>query len=233
VALEVPALVKAADPARTGKRGGGATPAPDSIEPVAPPAATERKAAVVTIRRKSRFNDVDASRRIPLHAVCGAACRYAVKLAQARTRHARQRQLGAACGKPFQPKLLILSPTPRRSLRGRRSLLSRARRANRLRLLVPTRRIAPNPAGSSRGEFSAALLRRQAMTPPKAVITPDDRFVSLRLAAAHYGISYTTARRGARQGQYGWRYADPIPVPMIVLASKPTRKFGPRGPKPT
>jgi hypothetical protein len=44
------------------------------------------------------------------------------------------------------------------------------------------------------------------MTPPKAaVLTPDGRFFSLRLAAAHYGISYTTARRRARQGQHGWR----------------------------
>jgi hypothetical protein len=48
----------------------------------------------------------DASRRIPPHAVCGDACRYAVKLAQVRACHARQRQpvSCAACGKPFQPK---------------------------------------------------------------------------------------------------------------------------------
>jgi hypothetical protein len=48
----------------------------------------------------------DASRRIPPHTVCRDACRYAVKLAQARARHARRRQpvSCAACGKPFQPK---------------------------------------------------------------------------------------------------------------------------------
>ena len=32
----------------------------------------------------------NGARRIPLHAVCGDACRYAVKLAQARARYARR-----------------------------------------------------------------------------------------------------------------------------------------------
>jgi hypothetical protein len=68
-----------------------------------------------------------------------------------------------------------------------------------------------------------------AMT--KAVLTPERRFASLRLAAVHYGINYETARQRARRGCKGWRYAEPPPPPAIVLASKPTRKLGPRRPK--
>ena len=50
-----------------------------------------------------------AVRRIPLHAVCGDACRYAVKLAQARARYARRERprpqvVCMTCGRPFQPK---------------------------------------------------------------------------------------------------------------------------------
>jgi hypothetical protein len=71
------------------------------------------------------------------------------------------------------------------------------------------------------------------MAIPKAVLTPYGRFASARLAAAHYGISYTTAWRQARHRLSGWRYAEPPPpLPVIVLASKPTRKLGPRKPKP-
>jgi hypothetical protein len=66
----------------------------------------------------------------------------------------------------------------------------------------------------------------------KVVLTPDGRFTSLRLAAAHYCVSYTTAWRRARHRQHSWRYADPIRVPVIVLASKPARKLGRRRPKP-
>jgi hypothetical protein len=66
----------------------------------------------------------------------------------------------------------------------------------------------------------------------KAVLTPEGRFASLRLAAAHYDIGYETVRRRIRSGWQGWRHSDPIPVPAIVLASKPTRKLGPRRPKP-
>jgi hypothetical protein len=49
----------------------------------------------------------DTSRRIPQHAVCGSACRYAVKLAQVRTRNARCRPQTTCrtCGcKLFPPK---------------------------------------------------------------------------------------------------------------------------------
>jgi hypothetical protein len=70
------------------------------------------------------------------------------------------------------------------------------------------------------------------MAIPKAVLTPDGRFASARLAALITTSTYTTSRRRARQGQHGWRYVDPIPVPVIVLASKPTRKLGPRKPRP-
>ena len=71
------------------------------------------------------------------------------------------------------------------------------------------------------------------MVMTKAVLTPEGRFASLRLAAAHYGINYETARQRARRGWKGWRYAEPPPPPpAIVLASKPTRKLGPRRPKP-
>jgi hypothetical protein len=47
-----------------------------------------------------------AVRRIPPHAVCGDACRYAVKLAQARARRARRRPqvVCMTCGKSFPPK---------------------------------------------------------------------------------------------------------------------------------
>ena len=70
-----------------------------------------------------------------------------------------------------------------------------------------------------------------AMT--KAVLTPEGRFASVRLAAAYYGINYETARQRVRRGLQGWRYAEPPPpLPAIVLASKPTRKLGPRRPKP-
>ena len=69
-----------------------------------------------------------------------------------------------------------------------------------------------------------------AMT--KAVLTPEGRFASVRLTAAYYDIDYETARRRVRSGWQGWRFAEPIPVPVIVLASKPTRKLGPRRPKP-
>ena len=48
----------------------------------------------------------DAGRRIPLHATCNDACRYAIRLAQARARRVRRRQQVscAVCGKPFLPK---------------------------------------------------------------------------------------------------------------------------------
>ena len=70
------------------------------------------------------------------------------------------------------------------------------------------------------------------MAMAKAVLTPEGRFASLRLAAAHYGINYERARERARRGWKGWRYAEPRPPPAIVLASKPTRKLGPRRQKP-
>jgi hypothetical protein len=68
-----------------------------------------------------------ASRRIPLHAVCGDACRSAVKLAQARTRRARtsrQRQATCmACGTLFSPRrtdaLFCSSPCRQRAYRQR------------------------------------------------------------------------------------------------------------------
>jgi hypothetical protein len=70
VALEVPAVVKAADPVKARKRiaGQGSHPAPGKSEPTAPPhapangdrtpappPAAERKSAIVTVRRPSRF----------------------------------------------------------------------------------------------------------------------------------------------------------------------------------
>jgi hypothetical protein len=62
VALEVPAVVKATDPAKARKpasrQGRGVTPAPDNSGSAAPPAAAEQTSSVVTIRRKSRFGDV-------------------------------------------------------------------------------------------------------------------------------------------------------------------------------
>jgi hypothetical protein len=47
-----------------------------------------------------------AVRRIPRHAVCGDACRYAIRLAQARARRARRRPqvVCVTCGRPFPPK---------------------------------------------------------------------------------------------------------------------------------
>src|SRR5215469_15495991 len=65
VALEVPAVVKAADPAKARKRASGQgrepLPAPEPANDgrtLAPPPAAERKPAIVTLRRKSRFGDV-------------------------------------------------------------------------------------------------------------------------------------------------------------------------------
>jgi hypothetical protein len=66
VALEVPAVVKAVEPAKARKRasGQGREPPPPAPEPAnddlkpAPPPAAEKKPAIVTIRRKSRFGDV-------------------------------------------------------------------------------------------------------------------------------------------------------------------------------
>jgi hypothetical protein len=48
----------------------------------------------------------DAARRIPQHAVCGDACRYAVRLAQARARRVCRRQQVACmtCAALFPPK---------------------------------------------------------------------------------------------------------------------------------
>jgi hypothetical protein len=67
----------------------------------------------------------------------------------------------------------------------------------------------------------------------KAVLTPEGRFPSLRLAAAHHGLAYAAARHRIRDGWQGWRYAEPPPpLPAIVLASRPTRKLGPRKPRP-
>jgi hypothetical protein len=56
VALEVPAVVKAADPARASKQGRGSPPAPanDGRTPT-PPLAAEKKPAIVSIRRRGRF----------------------------------------------------------------------------------------------------------------------------------------------------------------------------------
>jgi hypothetical protein len=46
----------------------------------------------------------DAARRIPFHAVCGDACRYAIKLAQAGTARRRPQAICLTCGKPFPPR---------------------------------------------------------------------------------------------------------------------------------
>jgi hypothetical protein len=71
------------------------------------------------------------------------------------------------------------------------------------------------------------------MAMAKVVLTPEGRFASLRLAAAHHDIRYETARQRILRGVPGWRYAEPPPpLPAIVLASKPTRKLGLRRPKP-
>jgi hypothetical protein len=67
---------------------------------------------------------------------------------------------------------------------------------------------------------------------PKAVLTPEGRFASVRLTATYYDIDYETARRRIRHAWQGWRHVEPLPVPVVVLASKPTRKLGPRRPKP-
>jgi hypothetical protein len=65
----------------------------------------------------------------------------------------------------------------------------------------------------------------------KPVLTPEGHFASVRLAAAHYDIGYETVRRRIRSGWQGWRFAEPAPRPVIVLASKPTRKLGRRKPR--
>jgi hypothetical protein len=70
------------------------------------------------------------------------------------------------------------------------------------------------------------------MTLLRAVLTPDGRFASARHAAAHYNISYAAVLRRLREGWQGWCYATPPQLPAIALASKPTRKLGPRRPKP-
>jgi hypothetical protein len=67
-----------------------------------------------------------AVRRIPLHAACGDACRYAIRLAQARARHARRRPqvVCMTCGKLFPPRRtdaqFCSSPCRQRSYRQRR-----------------------------------------------------------------------------------------------------------------
>jgi hypothetical protein len=71
------------------------------------------------------------------------------------------------------------------------------------------------------------------MAMAKVVLTPAGRFASVRLAAAHHDLRYETVRQRILRGMPGWRYAEPLPpLPEIVLASKPTRKLGPRRPKP-
>jgi hypothetical protein len=78
----------------------------DAAQPLAPVRSCERCGRPVIF---------DASRRIPLHAVCGDACRYAVKLAQARARHARRPQPVSCvtCGKSNRsdPMLSAVLPT--------------------------------------------------------------------------------------------------------------------------
>ncbi len=46
----------------------------------------------------------------------------------------------------------------------------------------------------------------------RAVWTPDGRFASVTLAAAHYGLTPQGASLRAREGREGWRYAV-IPIP--------------------
>jgi hypothetical protein len=82
VALEVPAVVKAADPARASKQGRGSPPAPanDGRTPT-PLAAADKNPAIVSIRQRGRFGYAEdltpeELRRLPCHdrAVEGAQC---------------------------------------------------------------------------------------------------------------------------------------------------------------